>query len=306
VAATWIGAGGWGYFSGGLASYARAFDFVEVNATFYRHASDATARRWRAAVPARFAFSVKVHHEVSHRAGLRPTPSARSAFARSARTAALLRAPFLILETPASVPLGTQELEGLRELAEMVPDGCRLGLECRAYGSGPLPPEARSVLEDLAVLDVTDLTRVEPRLEQDAVYARIFGKGEHNLYELDDEELRSIDRVREEGKAVAYAFHGVRMYKDAARFLAFRRTGSFPPATNSVGLASLAEVLAPDVRFPADRNALLRDHGWKVIDLAPDRREHAAVLLSRLPDGRFASLQALLDGVHGSEAAGAP
>ncbi len=290
----WIGAGGWGYFAGGLPTYARAFDFVEVNATFYRPVSEATARRWRAAVPDRFAFSVKAHRDVSHRARLRPTPSARVAFAGSARTARLLRARFLILEAPASVPLEPEVLDGLREFAALLPSGCRLGLEARAHAGRDLPPQARTVLEDLGIVDVVDLSRHTPRIDQDAVYTRIFGKGEHNVYELDDTELRELDRVGEDAKTVAYAFHGVRMYKDAARFLTFRRTGSFPPATGSVGLASLGEVLAPDAVFPADRASLIRDHGWKVFDRSPTRREHAAVLLERLPESTFTDLEDVL------------
>ncbi len=293
-----IGAGGWGYFAGGLAAYARAFHFVEVNATFYRHASEAGARRWRVAVPPDFAFSVKVHRDVTQRAALRPTPAARAAFARSARTARLLHARFLILETPASVPLDRQALDGLRELAGMVPDGCRLGLEARAHADGPLPPAAQSILEDLGVLDVVDLTRAEPRVEQDTVYTRIFGKGEHNKYELDNDELQDIDRARGDAKTAAYAFHGVRMYKEAARFLTFRRTGSFPPATGSVGLASLAEVLAPDAVFPADRGSLVREHGWKVVDVTAERRDHAVAYLARLPEGTYLDLRAVLQALE--------
>ncbi len=295
---TWIGAGGWGYFSGGLRAYARGFGFVEVNATFYRHASEATARRWRSAVPGDFTFSVKAHRDVTHRAGLRATASARSAFAQSARTARLLRARFLILETPASVPLDRVALDGLRDLAAMLPDGCRLGLEARAHADGPLPHAARTAFEDLGVLDVVDLTRSQPRVPQDTVYTRIFGKGEHNIYELDDAELRALTEGRDQVRTVAYAFHGVRMYKDAARFLTFRRTGSFPPVTGSVGLASLGEVLAPDAHFPADREGLVREHGWKVFDTARDRREHARTWLERLPPGEYGTLGAVLDGLR--------
>lgn len=303
MARTWIGAGGWGYFAGGLPSYARAFRFVEVNATFYRHVTDGTARRWRAAVDEDFAFAVKVHREVTHHAGLRPTPGARAAFARDSRVARILHAPFLILETPASLTLDQPQLDGLREFAAIAPDGTRLGLEARAHARGSFPPRVRRTLEELGILDVVDLSRMAPRVEQDAVYTRIFGKGEHNLYELDDEELREIDHVRGDAKTVAYAFHGVRMYKDAARFLTFRRTGSFPPATGATGLASLAEALRPDARFPAEREGLVRDHGWKVVDVTRDRRAHASDYLERLPAGTYRTLGGVLEAL---EASGAP
>lgn len=285
-----IGAGGWGYFSGGLGAYARAFDFVEVNATFYQRVSEATARRWRSAVPGSFTFAVKAHRDTTHRARLRPTPAARAAFAQTSRVARLLHAPFLILETPVSLPLGREEADGLRELAAIAPDGTRLGLEARAHPRGPLPVPLRRAMEDLAILDVVDLSRGSPRIASDEVYTRVFGKGEFNAYELDDAEMRELDRAGGEAKTVAYAFHGVRMYKDAARFLTFRRTGAFPPATDSVGLDSLAEVLAPDARFPATREDLIRDHGWKLVDVDAVTRAHAERYLGGLPRGTYATL----------------
>lgn len=285
-----IGAGGWGYFSGGLPAYARAFGFVEVNATFYRHVSDVTARRWRSAVPPEFTFAVKAHRDLTHRGIFRAGPAARAAMARSCRTAGLLRARFLILETPATLAFGREETDALRELAAVVPDRVRVGLEARAHARGPLPPSLLRTMDDLGILDVVDLSRSLPRNEGDAVYTRIFGKGDFNAYQLDDEEMREIDRAGRDAKFAAYAFHGVRMYKDAARFLTFRRTGVFPPATGSQGLDSLAEVLAPDARFPATRQDLLRDHGWKLVDLDPSHRARAATYLARLPEATYAGL----------------
>ncbi len=291
---TLVGAGGWGYFAGGLGSYGRAYSFVEVNATFYRQVSEATARRWRSSVPSGFVFCVKAHRDVTHRGPLRASAAVRAAFAGSARTAALLRAPFLVLETPESLAFGPSECEALRELAAIVPEGTRLGLEARTHARGPLPTELAKTMQDEGVLDVVDLSRFTPRLEEDVVYSRIFGKGQFNAYELDDEELREIDHAGRDARTVAYAFHGVRMYKDAARFLTFRRTGEFPPATRSTGLESLAEVLAPDARFPATREELRQDHGWKVVDLDPGRRAHADVFLARLPDARYEDLDAVV------------
>ncbi len=289
-----VGAGGWGYFSGGLPSYARAFSFVEVNATFYRRVGETAARRWRAAVPSDFTFAVKMHQDVTHRAGLRPTPAARAAFAATSRVARTLRARYLILETPASLRIDTDRLEGLRTFAEMTPDGMRLGLEARAHAEGPLPAAVARTLEREGILDVVDLSRGPPRVESTEVYTRLFGKGEHNVYEFDDDELRDLDRRGNDAVRVAYAFHGVRMYKDAARFLTFRRTGVFPPATGSTGLDSLAEALEPDARFPSSREALLREHGWKVIDLDASRKTHARVVLDHLPPGTYADLGAVL------------
>ena len=289
-----VGAGGWSYFAGGLPAYARAFSFVEVNATFYRRVSEARSRLWRRQVPSDFVFSLKVNREVTHRARLHATPAARDAFAHDMRVARTLRAPYVVLETPASLPLGGDQLAGLRDLAGMVPPGLRIGLEARAHSSGRLPPSAERTMEDLGVLDVVDLSRGPPRLASDVVYTRLFGKGDHTRYEFDDAELREIDRAGRDAIDVVFAFHGVRMYRDAARFLTFRRTGSFPPVTGSVGADSLAEVLREDARFPSTRDAVLKAHRWKVVDLDATTRAHAHVLLERLPDRTYGSLDDLL------------
>ncbi len=58
----YIGAGGWAYFHvpgmDSLAAYAKAFDFVEVNSTFYMNPSVEMVRLWRNRVPEDFMFSV--------------------------------------------------------------------------------------------------------------------------------------------------------------------------------------------------------------------------------------------------------
>jgi hypothetical protein len=80
------------------------------------------------------------------------------------------------------------------------------------------------------------------------------------------------------------------MYQDAARFLTFKRTGHFPPVTASHGLSSLEEVLRPDARFPASKQDLIQDQGWKVFDVDERTRAHAATFLDRLSDRVFADL----------------
>ena len=288
-----VGAGGWGYFPGGLPGYARAFAFAEVNASFYREIPEAQARRWRAAAPEGFTFAVKASRDVTHRDGLRASPAGRSSFAHAIRLAGILRAPYVILQTPASLRIGERELSGLRDLLGLADPSVRLGLEARAHRNGRLPPGLRSLMEDAGILDVVDLSRGRPRVNEADVYSRLFGPGPANVYEFDDDELRGIDRAGCDAVRVAFTFHGVRMHKDAARFLTFRRTGEFPSATRATGVASLEEVLRPDARFPASRDALARDHGWKVIDLDPRTRAHAERLLERLPARTFEDLEAV-------------
>lgn len=289
-----VGAGGWGYFPGGLEAYARGFRFVEVNASFYRPIPEAFARRWRARVPSDFVFGLKANRVVSHSDRLHASAGARGAFAHDLRTARILRAPFVILETPPGLPIGSDEVAGLRNLVMMADPATRIGLEARAHRRGSLPTDLRRTMEDLRILDVVDLSQRRPRTADHVVYTRLFGPGPHNVYQFDDEELREIDRSAGDPVRTAFTFHGVRMYQDAARFLTFKRTGAFPATTSSRGLTSFEEVLRPDTRFPASKNDLVRAQAWKVFDVDDRTRAHAGLLLEKLPDRVYKGLADVL------------
>ncbi len=300
VTATWIGAGGWAYFRGPsgrpLPDYARAFAFVEVNATFYRHPSILDARRWRRSVPEDFAFAVKGHRSITHAGPMRASRTAIAAMARDAAIARALRADVLVLETPPAHAFGREEVHAFRDLAAVAPT-LRIGLETRAYTGRPLPAALASVLRDVAGIDVVDLSKGHlPRVGSDVMYTRLLGKGSGNAWEFSDAEIRELSAAakRQDSGRTMFAFHGVRMYKDAARYRSFDRTGALPPATRLLGLDAIQEVLEPDARFPATRSELLKDHGWKVIAVEGRGNVHAAELLRALPDRRYPSLDRVL------------
>jgi uncharacterized protein YecE (DUF72 family) len=57
-----------------LQRYARIFNCVEVNSSFYRPHRIATWQRWAGSVPPDFRFSVKMPREITHHAALAPAP----------------------------------------------------------------------------------------------------------------------------------------------------------------------------------------------------------------------------------------
>src|SRR2546427_6769940 len=298
-----MGAGGWGFFSGGWEAYAKGFRFVEATASSFRRICEAMARHWRNRVPSDFVFSIKAHRDVTHAGRLRASAPVRDALGLGLRTAGILRAPFVILETPASLEIESDQVSGLSDLVGTADRGVRIGLEARAYAGKALPHGLRRTMEEAGILDVVDLSQTGPRLAGDTQYTRLFGPGPHNVYRFDDEEMRAIDRAGGDAVRVAFTFHGVRMYSDAARFLTFKRTGAFPAATPALGLSSLEAVLLPDARFPSSKDELVQQHGWKVIDLDDGARGHADRLLSALPRQTFRSVgevvQALAAGASG-------
>src|SRR5439155_24336405 len=116
-------------------------------------------------------------------------------FAHSLRTARIRGAPFVILETPASLRVESSQVTGLRDLAGMAPPGTRIGLEARAYTGQALPPELQRTMEDNASLDAVDVSQTTPRPADDTRYTRLFGPGPHHVYQFDARNVREIDNA---------------------------------------------------------------------------------------------------------------
>ena len=85
------------------------------------------------------------------------------------------------------------------------------------------------------------------------------------------------------------------MYSDTARLKVYEKKGTFPKVTKAKGLASLKTVLEEDTKFPAFRDELIEKQGWKVFDLTETEHVHASLLLEKLPDRKYASLDEVID-----------
>ncbi|MCW3977383.1 MAG: DUF72 domain-containing protein, partial [Candidatus Bathyarchaeota archaeon] len=66
-----IGAGGWAYFRvpglHPLKAYSKAFNFVEVNSTFYETPNVKLVESWRKLVPPDFEFTVRCNKALTHK-----------------------------------------------------------------------------------------------------------------------------------------------------------------------------------------------------------------------------------------------
>jgi len=83
------------------------------------------------------------------------------------------------------------------------------------------------LMRDLGIIHSTDISWEMPAVDSDIIYTRLFGHGEHNLYQFDDAELLQIDEnAKERGQDNVYlSFHGARMYSDAARLKVMKKAG---------------------------------------------------------------------------------
>jgi len=297
-----IGAGGWAYFQvpglRPLEAYARAFNFVEVNSTFYEIPSLKTVRSWRRRVPRDFEFSVRCHKDVTHEQRLEPVREAFSKFKTMTDICRCLRSRFLVLETPSSLDFKNKRIKSVRNFFEGADaKGIRIVWEVRRERAEPLPSGLAALMQDYGIIHCVDLSREDPAIGSDTVYTRVFGKGEHNVYQFTDNELAEVDRkiISKDSRTTVVSFHNLRMYKDAARYKIYKQTRRFPPVTRAKGQQSLKEVLMEDAQFPATKHELIKDQGWKVIDLTEERRIHASILLYQLPDREFRTVDEVVN-----------
>src|SRR5712692_12108422 len=294
-----IGAGGWDYFSvaGGdrLKAYSSAYDFVEVNSTYYRLPSSAVVSSWRRRVPPGFEFSVRCQKDLAELHRLELTPKSIRIIDSMEKTCRHLKAGVLTILIPKAL-VGDREIASkLNTFLSTISFGeTRIAIEFRG---GEPTEDTLKILHDHDAIHSVDLSRQDPKVDSCILYSRLFGKGKENIYEFDDNELRDIATKSSDPKfeKSILAFHVVRMYRDAARLKTFLSSGKFPSLTGQVGLGSLGEVLKEDTRFPTSKSQLMGEQGWKLYDKNVEERARARELLEKLPERTYMTLEDVLE-----------
>lgn len=220
-----VGAGGWDMYEADrlgsdmrLRGYAREFDFVEVNSTFYNIVHPETVQRWRKSVPDYFEFSVKCYEALTHKIGLRPVEDAFRVFAMMQKYCHMLGSGILVLQLPPSIKLDQKFTKEARDFFKSVNLGSlRIALEFRVM-PGSMPPQLVAMLHDFNMAHTVDLTFEEPRSQTDLLYTRLFGQA-HKQNSLDDKDLSVLKKQVDKTKApvVRVVGHSLRMIEDARR-----------------------------------------------------------------------------------------
>jgi uncharacterized protein YecE (DUF72 family) len=300
-----IGAGGWAYFQvpgiNSLEAYSQAFDFVELNSSYYELPAYSSITEWRKRVSADFRFSVRCPRIIVDHYGLKLLPGARGLVERLEEVCKQLEAEVMTVLIGASSQIRESELaERLGDfLGKFGVDSTVVAVEFR--GLRPTD-DVFDIMKESGAIHSVDLSNSEPQYEGRVLYSRLVGKGEENIYEFDDGELKEIAKKASAPKfeKSILAFHGVRMYRDAGRVKSFIDKGYFPKITSGVGPDSIREVLSEDARFPTTRSRLLKDQGWKVFQDTGEVRKISTVL-EKLPEGEFKSLDDLLAELRGQQ-----
>lgn len=111
-----------------LGVYARAFDVVEVDSTFYAVPAAKTVRGWAERTPDGFTFALKMPQEITHDRRLRDAGDVVAAFTDAARELGPKLGPVLVQMGPDFVP---SELDALRRFLPTLPRDVRFAVEVR-------------------------------------------------------------------------------------------------------------------------------------------------------------------------------
>lgn len=111
-----------------LSLYARAFNAVEVDSTFYATPAAKTVRDWARRVPAGFTFALKLPKEISHENRLRDPAGLAPQFFERARELGPKLGPILIQLGPDFMP---SERPALAEFLSQLPRDLQVAVEFR-------------------------------------------------------------------------------------------------------------------------------------------------------------------------------
>ena len=114
-----------------LSVYARAFDTVEVDSTFYAVPPSKTVRGWAERTPDDFVFALKMPQEITHERRLRDVDPTLDVFLDRARELGPKLGPILVQLGPDFAP---SELPALASFLPRLPGDIRFAIEFRQRG----------------------------------------------------------------------------------------------------------------------------------------------------------------------------
>ena len=196
-----------------LAAYARVFDTVEINTTFYRVPTAAMVEKWRATAPEDFRFAVKLWRGVTHEKGLIDCSAEIEAFLTAAEGLGDKRGPLLV-QLPPSLKLDVELLGAFLSNVRAAESGVGWDVAVEFRHWTWLRPEVWALLDRFgaaAVLSDLPVCRVEEPNASALVYVRLHGsrppyKGAYSVGALDE----LADRVggwNESGRRVFVFFN---------------------------------------------------------------------------------------------------
>ena len=234
-----VGCCGWGFFrprefygvdwkgkySSTIQAYAKKFDLVEVNSTFYRIPKVETAERWleeARAVNPDFEFTVKAFRGITHEekfAGKSPR-----GFESIKKICRALDSKILLFQTAASFGPTPENIRNMRSFFRRIRSG-NLTLVWEPRGEWHRQPEKiKEMCNEFGLIECVDPLRNELAVKNARLaYFRLHGFGKPMMYnyKFNEGELRRIKARASAAKAkdTYVLFNNYHMYRNALEFV---------------------------------------------------------------------------------------
>jgi uncharacterized protein YecE (DUF72 family) len=178
-----------------LAHYARRFDTVEIDATWYRTPSESMVRKWERDTPEGFMFSAKIPSVITHEKRLVDCQPELQEFLRVMDLLGPKRGP-LVFQFP--YDFKPDQFETLEKFLPTLPRGFQFALEIRHKGW--LTPKFYDLLRSrgiaLVLLDLLWMPKLDV-LTSDWTYVRFIGDRKGIEKKTETWEKLIVDRSRE-------------------------------------------------------------------------------------------------------------
>lgn len=209
-------------FASKLQAYAKLFDIVEINSTFYRIPKLSTAEKWRQEVDAinkRFEFTIKVSQLITHKSPF--SKSAFWAFDQMKEVARALRARVLLFQSPAGFKPTKKNLELARKFFSSI-DREKFSLVWEVRWAKLWKPEiVEPLFSKLKLNQCVDPFRQDAFYTRDLFYYRLHGFGRPSMYNYNfsDKQLKELAaKVRKIKKPTYVLFNNASCYANALTF----------------------------------------------------------------------------------------
>ena len=215
-------------FASKLQTYAKLFELVEINSTFYRIPKVSTATKWREQVDEineKFEFSVKVSQLITHRDPF--SKQAFWAFEKMKEIGKELRAKILLFQSPSSFKPSKENVGKAKEFFRKIDrEDFVLVWEVR-WAEDWTKDIIKNLFPELKINQCVDPFRQDCFYPKDLVYYRLHGLGKPSMYNYDfsESELKDLaEKIKRERKPVYVLFNNTACYENGLKFKELLKT----------------------------------------------------------------------------------
>jgi uncharacterized protein YecE (DUF72 family) len=233
---------------GGMRSYYKEFDLVEIQSTFYNIPRMETIDKWRVEAPAGFEFIPKafqgITHPISsptwrrfrgklpdtykkddHYGFFKPTNEAINCWKTMIEICSKLMSGLILVQTPPNFSCSRLNISNMEEFLTTI-DRKQVIICWEPRGDwNENPDKVRNICSRLDLVHVVDIMRREPLSEHEVNYIRLHGLNQRELdyrYKYSDEELRALRHrilmMEKNGRRIYVLFNNTNMAIDSKKF----------------------------------------------------------------------------------------